>query len=652
MRTRLVLLCCCAAGLIGLSQSAAVTIYRIGGDSFPEPDADALGAPADSVQFLPLPWDQTHEAPFGSSHLVEIQPDSIRPQFVSGDVNLIPTVIDAGGTIKAWESYSGFLHEPEMAVMWDGDVETYYHGRYPFIGGQAAPYCGDAFFVEGAIWEFEGRCKYIWVTLPGAFPLRSVRVFPPPGTEEARFIPTYTLGLNDGDPLKIGFREREIRHMQANRSFDSPISIDFDVFFEVLDNKSGVLEFELEGEPAQNIVFIAEMGDWWIAEFEAYAEGFAVSSNYTSEVIDLEEPATLGPLTWSGELHPGATVDLMVRSGDTPDPNIYYRNTFRGVERSRYDAEGNPLGRAAYLRMEDGEQGGIAPDLETWTPWKPLAFGDQAAEFGTTRPRRYVQARADFSSGGRLDYIQFQATRPRVVTHAVAEIEPALVTAREATRFTFLLRPDISVGDLGFDRIRIVTPTRVDSVESVTIAGVPLEPSQWQATLDSTSFVVHIPPRDDRDTRDEIEIVFHSRVFDYGTVFDGWISDSSRPWEVGQRLEPGDAADFPAESNSLTVELVEVGSDVLDEIELSTEVFTPNADGVNDRLDIGFDLVNLSAAVPGEAGGVRSGRDSPGRDTAGAARQWPPFGVLGRQGRSPEAPGARSLRVATRCGDG
>ena len=582
---------------MGSSQSAALTIYRIGGDNFPEPDPDALGAPADSVQFRPLPWDQTDEAPFGSSHLVEIQPDSIRPQFMPGDLNLIQNVLDTGGTINAWDAYSGFQFEAGMEVMWDGDFQTYYPGDGQFIGGQGAPYCGTSLFLDGFD-NYDGRCKYIWVTLPGVFPLHSIRVSPPPGTEEVRYIPTYTLGFNDGDPLKLGFRDREIRHMQATR-VSGDISVDFDVFTEVLDNTSGVLEFELEGKPAQNIVFVAEMGSWWIAEFEVYAKGFAVSSNYTSEVIDLEQPATLGPLTWSGELHPGATVDLQVRTGDTPDPNIYYRNTFRGAERSRYDAEGTPLGRAAYLRLEEGEQRGVAPDLERWSAWSsPLAFGDLATEFGAARPRRYVQFRVDFHSGGRLDYLQFPVTQPQVVARAVAEIEPERVAAREATRFTYYLRPEIRAGDLGFDRIRIATPTRVDSVESVTIAGVPLEESQWQATVDSTSFVVHIPRRDDRATRDEIEIVFHSRVFDYGTVFDGWISDSSRPWEVGQRLEPGDAVDFPAENNSLTVELIDVGQQVLDEIELSTGVFTPNADGVNDRLDIGFDLVNLSAAVP------------------------------------------------------
>ena len=171
------------------------------------------------------------------------------------------------------------------------------------------------------------------------------------------------------------------------------------------------------------------------------------------------------------------------------------------------------------------------------------------------------------------------------------------MNARETSRFRYLLLPEIRLGDLGFDRIEIATPTRIDRVESVTIDGVFLEESQWRAEIDSSAFVVHIPRRDHLDTGEVIEIVFHSRVFDYGTVFEGRVYDSSRPWEMPQFLEPGDAV-FLAENNSLTVELIEVGQQVLDEIELSTAVFTPNGDGVNDRLNIGFDLVNLSAAVP------------------------------------------------------
>ena len=361
-------------------------------------------------------------------------------------------------------------------------------------------------------------------------------------------------------------------------------------------NTEALLEFEFTGEPMQELVFIAPVGDWEIAEFEIHVDGFAQRSNYTSGAIDLEQFGTLGPLTWSGELHPGSGVDLRVRSGDTADPHIYFRNTFRGGERSRYNAEGDPLDRATYLRMETGEQGGIAPDLQNWSTWHDLDFTRQRAQF-STQPRRYVQVEADFHSGGRLDYIQFPVSQPPVATRTVAEIEPSRVVARETSRFRYFLLPEITLGDLGFDRVEIATPTRIDSVESVAIDGVPLEESQWLAEIDSSAFVVHIPHRDHLDTKDVIEIVFHTRVFDYGTVFDGRVYDSSRPWEIPQFLEPGDAA-FLAENNSLTVELVEVGEKVLDEIELSTTVFTPNGDGVNDALDIRFDLVNLSAAVP------------------------------------------------------
>ena len=577
---RLVVLCC-TTGLAGLSQSAALTIYRIGGESVPAPDPSALGAPADSVQFVQLSWDELDEPPFGSSHLIDVRPDSIRPQFVPGDLNFTPHVRDGAGIINGWAGYGrGFTRESEMAMMWDEDPKTYYSGQAPFIGDRGTPYCGNT---------PDTFCKYIWVNLSGAFPLHAVRVLPPPGTEEDRHIPTYTLGINDGDPLKIGTRERKIR-------YEGVISVDFDVVSEVLENTTGVLEFEFSGEPVENIVFIAQVGRWQIAEFEIYFHGFAVNSNYTSGVIDLEQFGTLGPLTWAGELDPGSGVHLKVRSGDTADPHIYFRNTFRGGERSRYNAEGDALDRATYLRMETGEQGGIAPDLLNWSQWQDLDFSHGTAEF-SSGPRRYVQVEADFHSGGRLDYFQILVSQPPVATRTVAEIEPSRVVARETSRFRYLLLPEITLGDLGFDRIEIATPTRVDSVESVSIDGVLLEDSQWLAEIDSSAFVVHIPRRDHLDTKDLIEIVFHTRIFDYGTVFEGRVFDSTRPWEMPQFLEPGDAA-FLAENNSLTVEFVEVGRQALDEIELSTAVFTPNGDGVNDRLDISFDLVNLSAAVP------------------------------------------------------
>ena len=580
-----------AVGLVCAVETGALTIYRIGGESVLPPEPDSLNAPPESVQFVQLSWDELAERPNGRSHLVEIHPDSIRPDFVENR-NLMPEVEDRGGLIRARSNGRGaYGYDKAMTVIYDRKPETAYRGQPPMarwasdITIAGAPYCvGEP-----------NLCKYVWVSLTGAYPLQRISIYPSPGNEDRHFIPTYTLGISDGDPLKAGTRERSI----ADES-DLPVDFlaDFDLVAEVLENKEPLLEFEFLDEPVQEILFIAPVGDWEIAEFEIYADGFAVSSDYASGVIDLEQAATLGPFTWSGALHPGAHVDLRVRSGDTPDPHLYYRNTFRGAERSRYNAEGSPLDRSTYFNLETGEQAGIAPDVENWSPWSsPLKFSAQAADFATPRPRRYLQFKADFHSGGRLDYLQFPVTQPPVATRAVAEIEPARVHAGQTSRFRYLLLPEIRVGDQGFDRIEIAAPSRIDRVESVAIDGVPLEASQWQATIDSGAFVVHIPRRDERDTRDLIEIVFHARIFDYGTVFDGRLYDSTRPWEVAQDLEPGDAA-FLADSNSLTVELIEVGQQVLDAIELSAEAFTPNGDGVNDQLDIRFDLVNLSAPVP------------------------------------------------------
>ena len=102
---------------------------------------------------------------------------------------------------------------------------------------------------------------------------------------------------------------------------------------------------------------------------------------------------------------------------------------------------------------------------------------------------------------------------------------------------------------------------------------------------------------DDRNTGDLVEILFDARVYSFGTEFRGRVFDGGKPWEVPQLLAPGDA-DFRIDNNSLSVELSDVAAKTLDDLHLSSPVFTPNADGINDLLGLEFDLVNLSAAVP------------------------------------------------------
>ena len=51
-------------------------------------------------------------------------------------------------------------------------------------------------------------------------------------------------------------------------------------------------------------------------------------------------------------------------------------------------------------------------------------------------------------------------------------------------------------------------------------------------------------------------------------------------------------------SQTAAVELNSLGTRTVGDLRLSTAVLTPNGDGINDLLDIDFDLVNLSSPVP------------------------------------------------------
>ena len=577
----------------------ALTIYQVGGGELP--DAESFGAPTNEIDFVRVTWDEAWDGLFGSVHLVDVQADSLRPVFVNS-ANLMGRAIEMGGYLKArFPGYQLFKFDEDMVVIHDGDPETTYPGNQPPFEAESelrisgSPFCIDT---PSRVWTVPGGnyCKYIHLNLPGAFPLQQIRIYPAPGNEARRFIPRYTLGVSDGDPLKFGRQDRTFGYTGGTGRIDLEGS--FDVVSEESENVESLLEFGFQDKPVKEVVFMARIGDWEIAEFETIFNGFAVNSNFTSTTIDLGTSATVGPVNWGGHLHPGSAIDLRVRAGNSTDPNVYYRNTFRGNERTRFDFEGDLLTRRAYLRLEAGEQGGIAPDLDNWSHWSErLEFSRGEAPPVETAPRRYVQFVTDFNSGGRLDYLQFAVTQPPVVTIAKAEIEPGRVPARQSERFSYLITPSISVGDLGFDTIEIETPTAVDSVVAVAVNRATLDPSQWQATIGDSSLVVSIPRMNNTNTGELVEIVFYTHVFDFGTTFSGSLFDSERPWEVHQRLQPGDA-DLVADSNSLTVELVDVEARILGDLSFSTPVLTPNGDGVNDVLAVDFDLVNLSIAVP------------------------------------------------------
>ena len=575
----------------GIAPAHALTIYRIGGEEMPAP---AL-ASEPGVDFQQLSWQDIDADKFGSATLVETA-GTLEPQRLDPSQNLTPLLRSGGGGIKSNNGY-GWQDEPLLDLAFDGDYETAYTG----LGGPGG------FQISCGTFTAARTCKTIWIRFGGLFPISRIVLQPTTDHHTDRFIPNFQLGTNDAavnrTPTTLGL-DRKHGTREGRLTWRNGLFVDFDVRHDIRENTTAVLELELPDEPISELILAAALGNWEIAELEIYGDGFAAQANYVSNIIDLGSRSSLGALTWEGSEDEGAAVDLTMRSGDDEDPNFYWRHTFRGDERSRFDAGGNELTRATYKRLEGGEKLPITPDKENWGFWTaPVDFDARRAELAGDNPRQFVQLKADFSStagsaAGRLDWLQFEVSTPPAASQILAEITPGEAALGEVTPFVFKLLPRFQADDLGFDSIEITTPLAPASIDEVRIGSNVLTPGEFDIEpydTESQSFSVRFPRVDLQTSGELIEVAFQSEVFKVGTVFAGRVYDSTRPLEVRQRVAEGDA-DPLADGGSLSVSPHNISSNAIRAFEVSP--LTPNGDGINDVLEIGYDLVNLSGQVP------------------------------------------------------
>ena len=547
---------------------AALTVIRLGGAELPPPDLEV------PYEFVQLAWAEVDPKRHGLAELVTMDTGFVEPLHLDPTVNLVPMLEERGGQVLSlswigWGPASG-----NDLAMFDGDATTALLGDGDWGGDYGV------IRQKSLIFDFGGR-----------FFLERIRFFPRERFLADRFVQRFIVGISDGDPLKKGTRE----FTQGIRgSF-----FDFDLSYDVVENVESVIDMPLPAVPVQQLLFEAPentRGIWEIAELEIYGRGFAPFARYVSNVIDLGAPASLGRLTWAGQQDDGALLALSTRSGHDADPNTYWRYTFRGGERTRFDERGRPLTLASYNKLARGAQAGITHDTAAWTFWSTAEeFAASEGAIAGAGPRQFVQVRADFTSkqraSGRLDWLLLAVSIPPVAHHAIAEIVPAAVAPGAAAAFTYKVKASMASGDLGFDRLAIDTPARVQQVDAVRLSGQPVAFEVLQR--DDTGVVIAVPPMDAQRTDEVLEVDFQASVFQFGTVFSGRIFNSAHPYEVPQALAVGDADGEPS-SERLRVDLTGLGTGVLGALSVVPEVFSPNGDGINDAVEIGCDVLNVS----------------------------------------------------------
>ncbi len=562
--------------------SAGLVIYRLGGADLPPPPE--INSPG--VDFNQLPWEATAEEG-GDTFQAELKAGVLSLLSYDPNVNIAPGWVDRE---DAWMAPSGV----GTAVAFDGDHSTSWLVPL-YICAEFTRY-----FSCTADYGSTGTLQF---ALGATFPLDRIVVF------SGRQNPGTTV-------RNIRFHLAPVVPDIGIQLFIGPLS----PFIEVRDNRKDSLVVKVPSQPVRFMqVAVGEHNTpWEIQEIEVFARGFVERGTYVSNRIEFDEPAAWGDLRWTGNIDPGAQVLIQTRSGTDDDPTLYWQRTGWGDQRVQ-------ISRSQYNRLGQGEQAGTTYDLDNWTLWSaPYAFADSAGTAITSLgPRRFLQFKVDFlgggDAGGGVDFLEFRASSPPAASALLGEIAPTVADLGQTTQFTYTLRPTLETQNTGFDHLELTSSSaRFLSIEAVRINEE--EVLDFTSTVEDDRLVIGFRTLKQQDTGIPIEVDFSAAIFRFGTSFNARVFHSAIPLEVPQQVSPGNATDR-VEGDRVTVETTADRGALLT-VSAATRVFTPNGDGVNDTVDLSYDIFETIHAVA---------VDIEIRDLAGGlVRSYPGAGEVGR----------------------
>ena len=305
----------------------------------------------------------------------------------------------------------------------------------------------------------------------------------------------------------------------------------------------------------------------------------------------------------------------------------YFRRANIG-ENVLYDIDGEPLDATTYNRIPEEERGPILENTEDWSPWSApyTAVGDgEGIQITSPSPRRYFQfeirfENEDLESTQRVDFLSFEVSSPPVAQRLVAEIFPRQVEPGQSVEFTYAVRPFLDpASNLGFDNFEVQTPVPIQRLleiqlldpdgqiraeqqfaeEKIDELELPYEKGEFTlVSVEHDRFRVRFPKITTHGS--VLKLRFATAVLRFGTTFGGWAFDESAealpqpaiPGNVAQ-LGAGDAGNL----SGLTV-FIKLTGDLLGDVRPLPNPFTPNGDGINDRTEIFYDVLNLTDPTP------------------------------------------------------
>lgn len=544
-----------ASASLFVAAAEGLVIYRFGGSGLPPP-AEA-GEPG--VDFVQLQWTDLDPAAGGHTDDIDLQPETISSLRRDPTVDLAPSVEEQGGHYVRPAGAKNFQ-------VWDADTSTVWTTT-PYLCGEFLAYylkCSDDF----------GTLGTANVNLGSLYEIDRVRV---------------VSGLRNPGRTVQGVRVF-IAPRLPTIHFDRPFS---PYAAEVRDNRQQVLDIPLPPNEGIGFVQVAlqeHTEPLEVHDIQIFAKGFAPQSTYMSAVLDFGQPMAWGRLRWQGSKGDLATVQIQTRSGLDPDPVRYWRYIGRG------DDKGEVSG-ADYGGLSVGEKAGTSYDHGNWSFWATYEFGDSlGVQIVSPSPRRFLQFQVEFlplrDQGASIRLLEFRASEP-VAAGLFAEIWPVWAKVGEWTDFTYHLRPTITVGNPGFDRLEIHSTSLLGDVSAVRLgdAEVPFAVEKSEAHR----VVIGFPAMEASDSGALLEVDIAAQVLRYGDRFEGRAWNSTRPLEVPQAVNAGDATgDF--EGNRVSV-ATPLRDRVMLRLGAGRKFATPNGDGSNDAVLLAWELFEITDAA-------------------------------------------------------
>ena len=537
----------------------------------------------------------------GVDTLIDFTDNGLRPVRINPEDNLALSIKERQGHFYTASIYGGthlVTDSKPLQLLIDGDPETAMLVRVPEpprLAGRNNP----------------GVVKNNVVHLGAELPINRIRFYPRPGFED-NYLSWYEIGVADHTaPFWDSNFDRSQRGKRWYMVIDAALGAPNDPAFEILARNRESLDVDVDLLfPTRDLKWIAirpldPERDWEIAELEVYGDGFVTRTTYRTWIMDFGREIAWSKIRWEGELPEGTRLLMRTRTGNTPQPNIYRVIGPTGTpEASNLDQYTTKLGQRRWNDVELGY------DRDNWSSWSaPYEFeaGLRHAEVpadlwqdGTPvlspSPARYFQLEVIMFAAGdkapRIDNMSLLFSEDPVAQEVVGEIWPIETQSFESETFTYVVRPVLRAGDVGFDRLEIFTQIPVEAVSSVLIDGEEVLDRFEPEILDDRLVVGFDRLVGPRDNEKRIEVVFDAKVLRFGAEFKSWVYDSAEP-ELKQQVDPGNAT-FRFSGDVVSVR-TPMGGDLIRSVRASPTTFTPNGDGINDQVEIEYELRDLES---------------------------------------------------------